>query len=165
MKQLAIAFLLVVVISVTSCYNKELDYTFNETKLVELEDAVRRTPASGVTYPIIAVTRTSGTQSLMVNLVGEQLKSSQEMTFSIDTAISNLLSASTIRAVEGTHFNLNGGKFTFKQDTSFSFIRVNVLDVPAQTGRTALLLLKLDGSSDIKASENYRRVGFRIDLK
>lgn len=164
MKQLAIAFLLVVTISVSSCF-KEYDYTYNETKLVELEDAVRRTPASGVTYPIIAVTRTSGTQSLMVNLVGEQLKAPQDMTYSIDTAISGLLNATTIRAVEGTHFNLNGGKFTFKQDTSFSFVKLDILNSPAQTGKTALLLLKLDGSSDIKANENYRRVGFRIDLK
>lgn len=164
MKQLAIAFLLVVTISVSSCF-KEYDYTYDETKLVELEDAVRRTPASGVTYPIIAVTRTSGTQSLMVNLVGKQLSAPQDMTYSIDTAISGLLNANTLRAVEGTHFNLNGGKFTFKQDTSFSFIKMDILNVPAQTGKTALLLLKLDGSSDIKANENYRRVGFRIDLK
>ncbi|MBL7818236.1 MAG: hypothetical protein JNL70_24710 [Saprospiraceae bacterium] len=164
MKQLTIALLMLVTVSMTSCF-KEFDYTFNEKKIVELEDAVRRTPASGVSYPIISVTRTAGSQSLQVNLVGEQLKAAQDMTFSIDTAISGLLNASTIRAEAGTHFNLNGGKFTFKQDTSFSFIKFDVLNVPAQTGKTALLLLKLEGNSEITANPNYNRVGFRIDLK
>ena len=164
MKQLVIAVLALMVFSTTACF-KTLDYTYNETKVVELEDAVRRTPAAGLTYPVITVLRTAGTQSMMVNLVGEQLKAAQDMTFSVDTAITSQLNASTIRAVEGTHFNLNGGKFTFKQDTSFSFIRFDVTNVPAQTGKFALVVLKLDGSGDIKPSENYRRVGFKIDLK
>jgi hypothetical protein len=164
MKQLIIAFLLVVVFSTSSCF-RELDYTFNEYKTVELEDAVRRTPAAGVTYPIIAVTRTSSAQTLMANLVGEQLKSPQEMTYSIDTAVSGLLNASTIRAEAGVHFNLNNGKFTFKQDTSFSPLRVDIINSPAQAGKFAVFLLKLDGNGEIKPSENYRRVGFRIDLK
>lgn len=164
MKQLLIAFLLVVVFSSSSCF-KELDYTFNETKVVELEDAVRRTPAAGVTYPIISVTRASGTQTLIANLVGEHFKTDQEMTFSIDTAISGLLTSTTIRAEAGKHFNLNGGKFIFKSDSSFAPLKFDIVNVPAEAGKTALLLLKLDGNNDVKPSENYRRVGFRIDLK
>jgi hypothetical protein len=164
MKQLIIAFLLVLSISASSCF-RELDYTFNETKKVELEDAVRRTPAAGVTFPVISVTRTSGAQILMANLVGEQFKTSQEMSFSIDTAVTSLLNATTIRAEAGVHFNLNGGKFTFKQDTSFSPIKVDIVNSPAQAGKFAVFVLKLDGNTEVLPSENYRRVGFRIDLK
>jgi hypothetical protein len=99
-----------------------------------------------------------------VNLAGTHLKASEEMTVSVDTAISRLLNATTIRAVEGVHYNLNGGKFTFKADTSFSVVRFNVLNPGPSAGRSALLVLKLDGNSNIKPSENYRRVGYRISL-
>jgi hypothetical protein len=162
-KALIYSFVLFVALLATSCF-KEIDITYDENKFVEFEDAVRRTPAAGVTYPIIALTRTSGSYTALVNLAGGQLKESQEMTVSIDTAIAPLLNATTIRAVEGTHFNLSGGKFTFKADTSFSTYRLNVLNPGANTGRSALLVLKLDGSSTVKPAENYRRVGFRINL-
>jgi hypothetical protein len=164
MKQLIIAFLILMTVSLLSCA-KELDYTFNEYKVVELEDAVRRTPAAGLTYPIIAITRTSGRQSLQVNLVGEKLTEPQDMTFSLDTAISSALTANNLRAVEGTHFNLNGSKFTVGKDSSFARINIDIPVGTAQAGKTAFFVVKLDGNNDIKPSENYRRVGFRIDLK
>ncbi len=164
MKQLVISFLIVAAISFLSCGEK-LDYTFDEYKVVELESAVRVTPAPGLTYPIIAVTRTSGTQTLQVNLVGQKLLESQEMSFSLDTAITSQLTANNLRAVEGTHFDLKGGKFTLSKDSSFARLSLDILPVAAQTGKTAFFVVKLDGSSDIKPSENYRRVGFRIDLK
>lgn len=143
---------------------KDIDTTFDEYRVVELETAVRTTPASGVSFPIVNVTRTTGAINNQVNLVGTHLKAPEEMTFSVDTAISQLLNATTVRAVEGTHYNLNGGKFTFKADTSFAFLRFNILNPGASTGRTALLVLKLDGNANIKPSENYRRVGYRINL-
>ncbi len=147
----------------TGCF-KDIDTTFDEYRLVELETSVRTGPAAGVIFPIVAATRTSGLISNQVNLAGTQLKALEEMAFSADTAISNLLNATTIRAVEGVHYNLNGGKFTFKADTSFSTIRFNILNPGPSTGRSALLVLKLDGNSNIKPSENYRRVGYRINL-
>jgi len=143
---------------------QDIDTTFDEYRLVELETAVRTTSASGATFPIVSVTRTVGIISNQVNIAGRQLKAPEEMAFSIDTAVSSFLNATTIRAVEGTHYNLNGGKFTFKADTSFSVIRFNVLNPGPVTGRSALLILKLDGNSNVKVSENYRRVGYRINL-
>jgi hypothetical protein len=164
MKQFIIAFLSLGCISLLSCA-KEIDYTFNEYKVVELESAVRLTPAAGLTYPIVTVLRTVGTHSLQVNLVGEKLSASQDMTFSLDTAVTSQLTANNSRAVEGTHFNLNGGKFVMSKDSSFATINLGILPIAAQTGKTAYFVLKLDGNGEIKASENYRRVGIRIDLK
>jgi hypothetical protein len=148
----------------SSCF-EDMKVKFDKLVLVEFEDAVRRAPATGVAFPIIAVTRTAGTQSLQVNLVGSQLKAVEEMNVSVDTTIAALLNTNTIRAVEGTHFSLNGGKFVMKQDTSFAAFRFNVQNVTPLAGKSALVVLKLDGGTNIKASENYRRVGFRIALQ
>jgi hypothetical protein len=148
----------------SSCF-EDLKVKFDKLVLVEFEDAVRRAPATGATFPIIAVTRTAGIQSLQVNLVGQQLKAIEEMNVSVDTTIAAFLNASTIRAVEGTHFSLNGGKFVMKQDTSFAAYKFNVQNVTPVAGKSALVVLKLDGGTNIKASENYRRVGFRIALQ
>ncbi len=164
MKLLKIASLCAIVLFAFSCV-KGLDYTFDETKVVELEDAVRRSPAAGVKYPLIAVTRTAGVQSLQVNLVGKQLLSDQEMTYSVDTAISSqLTNTANIRAVEGTHFNLKGGKFIMSKDSSFARMNIEILNPGATTGKFAVVMFKLDGSAEIAPSENYRRVAFRIAL-
>ena len=164
MKLLKIASLCAIVLFAFSCV-KGLDYTYDETKVVELEDAVRRSPSAGVKYPLIAVTRTAGVQSLQVNLVGKQLLSDQEMTYSVDTAIAfQLTNAANIRAIEGTHFKLNGGKFVMSKDSSFARMNVEILNPGATTGKFAVVLLKLDGNTEIPASENYRRVAFRIAL-
>lgn len=165
MKFIKIASLCAIVLFAFSCV-KGLDYTYDETKVVELEDAVRRTPSAGVKYPLIAVTRTAGVQSLQVNLVGKQLLTDQEMTFSVDTAIAfQLTNSANIRAVEGTHFKLNnGGKFIMSKDSSFARMNVEILNPGANTGKFAVVMLRLDGSAEIKPSENYRRVAFRIAL-
>jgi hypothetical protein len=147
----------------SSCF-EDKTIVFDQPALVEFETAVRTAPAAGVIYPIISTTRTAGTLPLQVNLVGAHIKTPQELTVTVDTAISRLLNATTIRAVEGTHFSLNGGKVTMKADTSFAVYRFNVQNVAPVTGRTALVVLKLEDGGSLKASENYRRVGYRINL-
>ena len=159
-----ISTLLCILFFATSCFD-DLRIKFDKEGVVEFEDAVRRTPTAGAIFPIIAVTRSSGQQALQVNLVGQQLKSSQELSISVDTSIATFLNNSTIRAVEGTHFSLNGGKFMMKSDTSFSAFRFNVQNGSPVAGRTALVVLKLEGGNSLKPSENYRRVGFRINLQ
>ncbi|MCU0467573.1 MAG: hypothetical protein MUF58_03155 [Arcicella sp.] len=163
-KNIIVGCLLTISVGLTSCF-EDLAIRYDKAGVVEFEDAVRRTPAAGAIFPIIAVNRTAGLQSLQVNLVGQQLKTSEEMTVSVDTTISSFLNATTIRAVEGTHFNLNGGKFTMKTDTSFARFQFNVQNVAPVAGRSALVVLKLDGGSNTKPTENYRRVGFRISLQ
>lgn len=148
----------------SSCF-EDMTIKYNQPAQVEFESAVRTAPAAGAIFPIIATTRTAGTLPLQVNLIGTQLKTPEEMTVTIDTAIFRFLNATTIRAVEGTHFSLNGGKFTMKTDTSFARYQFNIQNVTPVAGRFALVVLKLDGSNNIKPSENYRRVGYRIALQ
>lgn len=164
-KKYSITFaLLGLMILVTSCF-EDLAVRFDKPAVVEFESAVRTAPAAGAIYPIIATTRTAGTLPLQINLVGSQLKASQELTVTVDTAISRFLNATTIRAVEGTHFSLNGGKVVMKADTSFSVYRFNIQNVAPVAGRNALVVLKLEDGGSLKASENYRRVGYRIALQ
>jgi hypothetical protein len=148
----------------SSCF-EDMTIRFDKPGLVEFESAVRTAPAAGAIYPIIATTRTAGTLPLQVNLVGAHLKAAEEMTVTVDTAISKFLNATTIRAVEGTHFSLNGGKVVMKADTSFGVYRFGVQNVAPVAGRFALVVLKLEDGNTLKASENYRRVGYRIALQ
>jgi hypothetical protein len=163
-KYILIFFISMMSLSLTSCF-KELDYTFDEVKQVEFETAVRTAPAAGYTFPVIATTRTAGNINLQINLIGEQLKSPEDLTITVDTAGTGLLTSAITRAVEGTHFNLNGGKVTIKPDTSFVNFRLSILNPGATAGRQALVVLKLNGTDKIKAAENYRRVAYRINLQ
>lgn len=151
-------------LSLASCF-RDIDITFDAQRQVELEEAVRRTPATGQTFPIIDVTRMAGVQTYQVNLVGAKLTTPSELTYSVDTAIAPLLNATTIRAVEGVHYRLdNGGKITLKADTSFAAMRLNVLNPGAAANRRALVLLRLDGNDQLRPAENYRRLAVRINL-
>lgn len=153
-----------VMILVSSCF-EDMSIRFNKPAVVEFESAVRTAPAAGAIFPIIATNRSAGSLPLQINLVGAQLKAPQEMTITVDTAISRFLNATTIRAVEGTHFSLNGGKVVMKADTSFAVYRFSIQQVTPVAGRSALVVLKLEDGGALKASENYRRVGYRIALQ
>lgn len=163
-KTFAIIFMACVSLSLVSCVEQP-DYLFDEEKQIEFETAVRTNPAPGYIFPIINATRTTGAVNLQINLIGTHLKSPEELTISVDTSASRLLSTSVIRAVEGKHFNLNGGKVTMKADTSFANFRFNIVNSGAEAGRQALLVLKLESTNNLKAAESYRRVGYRINLQ
>jgi hypothetical protein len=133
---------------------------------VEFEDAVIRTPATGETFPIIALNRTSGTPSYQVNLIGAQLAAAEDITFAVEEVPDRLLNATTIRAVEGVHYTLSGGTVTFpEQASTASFTNMSILNsFPVQAGMSALVIIRLDGNNNIEPAENYRRLAFRISL-
>ena len=164
-KKYIITFALLGIMTLVSSCFEDMSIRFDKPGLVEFESAVRTAPAAGAIYPIIATTRSAGILPLQVNLVGTHLKTAEEMTVTVDTAIAKFLNSTTIRAVEGTHFSLNGGKIVMKADTSFSVYRFNIQNVSPVAGRSALVVLKLEGGNSLKPSENYRRVGFRINLQ
>jgi hypothetical protein len=137
-----------------------------EDALVEFEDAVMRNRATGQIFPIMpTVTRTAGTPNYSVNLVAPQLTSSEQITVSLEVVPAALLNATTIEAVEGVHFTLNQS-FSFPEAVSkANFTGISILPgFPADAGKTALLVIKLDGNDKLKPSENYRRLGIRINL-
>jgi len=167
MKMPRIIYVAVVFIGLlmTSCFD-DREVLF-EGKLIEFDDAVLRAKASGQNFPILpSVGRAVGTPTYKVNLVSSQLTANENVNFSIEAVPTALLNDNTIAAVEGTHYSLNGSSFTIPANTSVvSFGGVNVLaDFPAEAGKTALLVVRLDGNETIKPSENFRRIAIRIRL-
>ena len=151
-------------VALTSCF-EDHKILFHDS-LVELEDAVMRSKAAGQLFPIMpTINRSAGTPSYQVNLVAAQLISAEDITFSLEAVPASLLNATTIEAVEGVHFTFNPIA-TFPEAASKSnFAGITILPgFPADPGKTALLVLKLDGNDSLKPSENYRRLAIRIDL-
>jgi hypothetical protein len=165
MKKLS-SFLAIVSLTtfLTSCF-EDTKIVFDDT-LVEFEDAVMRAKAAGQTFPIMpTITRAAGTPTYQVNLVAPQLSSPQDISFSLESVPASLLNATTIEAVEGVHFTFNPAASFPEATSKFNFTGITILPgFPADAGKTALLVLKLDGNDTLKPSENYRRLAIRINL-
>lgn len=150
--------------ALTSCF-EDTKILFQDS-LVEFEDAVLRAKAAGQLFPLMPViTRTAGTPTYQINLVAAQLISAEDITFSLEAVPASLLNATTIEAVEGVHFTFNPVA-TFPEATSKSnFTGITILPgFPVDAGKTAILILKLDGNDTLLPSENYRRLAIRINL-
>lgn len=149
----------------SSCF-EDTKVVFDETQ-IEFEDAVMRARATGQIFPLIALTRTSGAPAYQVNLVGAQLPLAEEITYSLDEVPAVLLDANTIEAVEGVHFTLTENSVSFPAQASVTPVSLFTINAgfPAQAGKTAIFILRLDGNDKLVPAENYRRLGFRIDLK
>lgn len=160
------AFIAIVFLStaMTSCF-EDTKILFTDT-LVEFEDAVMRSKAAGQTFPIMpTITRAAGTPAYQVNLVAPQLSSAQDISFSLEAVPASLLNATTIEAVEGVHFTFNPTASFPEAASKFNFTGITILPgFPADAGKTALLVVKLDGNDELKPSENYRRLAIRINL-
>lgn len=158
------AWLLCLALVFSSCF-EDREILFEETQ-IEFENAVVLARATGEIFPIINLTRTSGTPNYQVNLIGRHLSNAQAISFSVEEVPDRLLNANTIRAEQGVHFTLSGNTFSFPENastTNFNGLSI-VPGFPAQAGRTALLIIRLDGNESITPSENFRRLGFRINL-
>ncbi|MBS9524863.1 DUF4843 domain-containing protein [Litoribacter alkaliphilus] len=150
MKKLVSIFSLLLVVLLGSCIEQE--YAIWRGSEVEFQYAVVNAPASGVTYPRMAVSNTVGTVSLQVNLVAEQRTNDETITYTV-------VSEGTT-AVAGTHYNASGS-FVIPANSSFGELQVEILDTGAGT-EVVDLLLELEGNATIEASENYKRVQIRI---
>ncbi len=163
-KQLIYITALSVLLGVTSCF-KENEFDLGKIRQAEFNLAVTTKPAAGVTYPVFTVTRSSGSPSLQINLTGPHLGAAEDLKISLDTIPAVLLTGKTVRAEAGVHFDLNGNKVTLKADTSFTKYTLTFKnDFPVRKDTTAVFVIRLDGSSSVSPSENYRRIGLRVKL-
>jgi hypothetical protein len=158
---LSVSFLL------ASCFDDK-EILFEDTQ-VEFEDAVMRARATGQIFPIINITTRTPTvaaTTFQINLVGRQLTQAADIGFSLDTVPKALLNATTIEAQAGVHFNLTAAAISFPEQASTVKLQPFTIDAafPAQAGKTAIFVIKLDGNDKIKPSENFRRIGFRLTL-
>ena len=142
-------------LSLAACFT-EPDQILDEVSWVEFQQTIVSTPAVGRTYPFLAFARAMpGVRTTQVNLVGAQRATDTPINFVVDEAST---------AVAGTHYKLSGNTFSIPANTSFGQCGIEVLNAPRDSGKTVDVVLRLEQSGDIKASENYRRIGFRINL-
>ncbi|MGB4775851.1 MAG: hypothetical protein WBP45_11805 [Daejeonella sp.] len=119
---------------------KEKDNIYSGPALVEFIPAIKTRSVGTVASP--------GYDSVKVQLVGSQLSSPTELEYEVDP---------TSTAVSGQHYTIaNPGKFAIPANSSFGYIRVDLV-VGSVTGTaTKLLVLNLKGNSTINASANYK---------
>ena len=161
-KNIALMFSMILLLS--ACF-EDREIVFEDYQ-IEFENAVMLARGTGDNFPIINLTRASGTPNYQINLIGPHLTSAEAISFSLEEVPARLLSANTIKAEQGVHFTLNGSSLNFPENTSTTnFSALSILpSFPAQAGRTALLIIRLDGNEKLKPAENFRRLGIRINL-
>jgi len=139
-----------------------------EDSQVEFDAATWNAKAAGLTYPILtrvpaigtntttaqpAITRSSGSFTIRVNLVGPQRN--------VDTEFAYRVVAAESTAVAGTHYSAFSGTGTIPANSSFGTITVNVLN-PGPSSGSVLLVLELIDNVNFKAAVNYAKIGLSI---
>ncbi|WP_019990307.1 hypothetical protein [Rudanella lutea] len=142
------------VLGLAACDNT-LDQVFDEQTLVEFNEAILRTNATGRTYSItsLANTPTAGTTSTaQLNLVGRQRSSELTVRVLVDPATTAPASSYTLS---------NGGNVVIPANSSFGSLTVTVGRASSTTAPVGNLVLVIDSTStDFKPSQNYKRLGF-----
>jgi len=158
----------------SSCI-KQIDKNFTGNSVVEFDVAVLNSSTPPYTYHVAtrvaqfglpitttnspALTRTSGNIRLRVNLVGPQRDADETISYRVLTDVTPSTPAQL--AVAGTHFN-TGTTFTMPAKSSFGEIEVQVLNTGTSSTTPREVHLELVGNTNLKPSENYKRVGLRI---
>jgi hypothetical protein len=156
-KIINISLIVLVMTTLSSCF-KENKPVFDSMTLVEFQDAIVNSNALGKTFPLLASTNAVQTKVLRINLVGVQREKDEVINFTVDATEST--------AVAGVNYDLGGAtSITIPAKSSFGELKVNILKVPAQTGKTVTVVFTLEGNgSDVKPNTNYKKVGYRITL-
>jgi len=146
---------LVVALGLVAC-NNELDKVFDGQTLVEFNEAILRTNATGRTFPITSIPNSvtaGGTTTAQLNLVGAQRKSDLTVRVVVDPAFTTATATSYTLA--------NGGNVVIKADSSFGILRMAVGRATSTTAPIGNVVLVIDSTSaDFKPSQNYKRLGF-----
>lgn len=125
--------------------------------------------------------RTSGTVRLRVNMVGAVSKTDRTVGFKLfdvpftsvsfpataagqtPSRPSGALAASP--AIPGTNYTALGNTVTIPADSTWGYINLSILDVPATAGQCRTIGISLDSSGTVKPSVNYRNLALAIDLR
>jgi hypothetical protein len=142
-------FLCLGLIFLTACFKD--NRVFFSGLQAEFNETVVRTPALGVTYPLISVRNGAGQVTTRVNLVGAQQASEQVLRVSVDPA----------STAQTANYRFSG-TVTIPANSSFGDLQFEVLNAPGVPIAGLNLIFVLEGNENVRPSENYRRVGFRI---
>lgn len=167
MKKILSSVIVLMLVILTGCVKNELT-TYKAEAKTEWDASTWNANAAGITYPFLVkvpvpgivtpssqpnLTRSTGTVSLRVNLVGAQR--------STDTNFDYIVAGAESTAVAGKHYVTPSGKGVIPANSSFGTVNITLLD-PGATSGTVDLVLQLVDNSSVAASVNYSKVGLRI---
>jgi hypothetical protein len=175
-KNITFLFMLAVSASLTSCI-KQIDKNFRGATVVEFDATVLNPVTAPFTYPVIlrvppfglpVTTANSPTiinraitvpVRLRVNLVGPHRDNDEVINYRVLDDVTP--STNNLLGVAGTHFN-TGTSFTIPAKSSFGEVVITVLNPGSASATPREVHLELLGNTNIKPSENYKRVAIRI---
>jgi hypothetical protein len=167
MKRIFLSIAAAVTFLLGGCIKNE-QVVFKDSQ-IEFDAAAWNANALGVTYPIMtrvpilgaatptsaaSITRTSGTFTLRVNLIGGQKTTDTQFSYKV---------ASESTAIAGTHYAAFSGTGTIPANSSFATIPVTILNPGPGVGSVVLVLELLTGNG-LTAATNYNKVGLSIAL-
>ncbi len=156
MKKITSFALCVVALLGTYACKNDLDKVFDDQTLVEFQPAVLTANSVGRTYPLITATNSTtagNTITTQLNLVGRQRATELSVKVSPDPA------ATTASA--NSYTLSNGGTVIFPPNSSTVAMTISVARATSTTAPMGNLVLVIDSTStDYKASQNYKRVGY-----
>ncbi|MBO0929511.1 hypothetical protein [Fibrella aquatilis] len=161
-KVLVIAVSVLSLLGLYACDNS-LNKTFDPaTPFVEFQPAVLTANSVGRFYPLISTGNsvTAGsTQTAQLNLVGRQRSSELTVRVLVDQTGNP---AGTGTTAQSSSYTLsNGGTVVFAPNSSTAAMTISVGKATSTTAPVANIVLVIDSTStDYKASQNYKRVGY-----
>ncbi len=184
-----ISIIAISVLMLSSCI-KKTDVTYN-ANAAELDVVSFNLNFGTLTYPFVTrqplpgravlsadafITRSSGTATFRVNLVGAQSSNPINVkykTFAVGTDVGSSVSygspvsatLTTLDAVAGTHYTTLTGTCTIPANSSFGTITVPILNSGTSSNTTALLGIELIDGGDVAISANYKKFAFAISQK
>ncbi len=160
MKKIVIIVFGVLALAGLYACDNSLDKVFDDQTLVEFQPAVVTAASVGRTYPLISSGNsvTAGaTVTAQLNLVGRQR--------STPTTVRVLVDPVATTAAATSYTLSNGGNVVIPADSSFGVIRMTVGRATSATATLANVVLVIDSTStEFKASQNYKRVGYSFRL-
>ncbi|WP_342647975.1 hypothetical protein [Mucilaginibacter sp. CSA2-8R] len=173
MKKIRLYIIGIIAVAISSCM-KDDRVTFTDT--VFEWDAGINARAAGVDYPILTrvpaynkvvtnadplITRTSGTIKFRINLVGPQRSTPTTVTYQALQLTPNTATPLIQPAVAGTHYTITGS-CVVPANSSFGEAEVAILNPGVSSTISRDIVLEILSTSDVKPSENYKRLGIRI---
>jgi len=176
-----LAYIGLIALMFSSCIKEDVKVFTGDT-VVEFDATVYNAVTAGFTYPILTrfagygrpvvtststnypvadptITRSIGTVKLRVNLVGAQHSTDEVISYRINTEAVPV--SPNAAAVSGTHFTTTN-TFTIPANSSFGEITITILNPGVSSTTPREVHLELLGNSNIKPSENYKKVAIRI---
>lgn len=179
-KNILIYVIFFLILAFTSCIKNE-EILLKEN-LVEFDAATYNANGLGKNYPVVnrvppygfsiittgssaspLISRTSGSISFRVNVVGPQAATDRVITYKIIPGETFTSGTTTLSpAIRDTHYTTSG-TVTIPAMSSFGILTVNIVNPGTALPNDLLIVLELEGNSELKPSNADKQIGIWIN--